>query len=119
MLIIKDTIKIKDRENFVEFFVRLMCVLYNINLSRGGRMLVVYYMLYGIEEETHKRFIKDNRASNMNSLYNLRGELKKFNVLVKGRYENEYSLSEHFNSKIEEKVGFLISVENELRENSK
>lgn len=114
MLIIKDTIRIEDRENYVEFFVKLMCNLYNINLSRGGRMLVAYYILYNIEEDTHKKFLKDKRVGNMNSLYNLRGELKKYNVLIKGRYDNEYLLSEHFNSKIEEKVGFLITIENGL-----
>lgn len=118
MLLIKDTIKISDKENYTELFVKLMCVLYNINLSRGGRMLVVYYMLYGISQETHAKFIKDKRASNMNSLYNLRGELKEFNVLIRGRYENEYSLSEHFNSVIENEVGFLIKLKNELREDS-
>lgn len=114
MLIIKDKITIKDKENYVELFVKLMCILYNINLSRGGRMLVVYYMLYGIDKEVHKKFLKDKRVSNMNSLYNLRGELMRFNVLVKGRYDNEHSLSEHFSSKIEQKVGFVISIENEL-----
>lgn len=114
MLLIRNKFNITDKENYVEFFVKIMCVLYKLNLSRGGRMLVVYYMLYGIDKEVHKKFLKDKRVGNMNSLYNLREELKKFNVLIKNKIDEEYELCEYFNSDIEGKVGFQLLITNEL-----
>ena len=90
MLLIRNKFNITDKENYVEFFVKIMCVLYKLNLSRGGRMLVVYYML------------------------NLREELKKFNVLIKNKIDEEYELCEYFNSNIERKVGFQLLITNEL-----
>lgn len=92
-----------------------MCTLYKINLSRGAKALVSYYILGGINKETHQLFIKEKNASSIRTIHNIRGELRRFDVLVNTRENSEYKLCDYFNLHLEDKLGFQLLLENEHR----
>ena len=106
MLIIEDKFDFNDDVKYIHFYVDVMCKLYKLNLSRGAKMLITYYILYGIDKSTHKKFIADKRGASINFVFNLRTELGRWNVLVKEK--DNYKLSEHFDIKMEDSIGFKL-----------
>lgn len=106
MLIIEDKFNFDDDVKYIHFYVDVMCKLYNLNLSRGAKMLITYYILYGIDKSTHKKFIADKKGASINFIFNLRTELTKWDVLLKEK--DSYKLSEHFDIKMEDSIGFKL-----------
>lgn len=111
LLVIKNKYTYDEKEKLVIDVVKIICVLNKLNLSRGAIQLVTYYILYGVNNDTHKQFVEQKGVKDMQGVYNLRRELKRFNILLEDESTGEIVLSKLFLLDVIDKIGFQLLLE--------
>ena len=97
-----------ENERLISDVVKIVSILNKLNLSRGAVMLLSYYILHGVNTTTHDKFVADKRVKDKQGVYNLRNELKRWDLLNENEDTGEWEIVPEFRLEFENKVGFQL-----------
>ena len=96
---------IKDEIDYIKFYINIILLVLNIYISHSAKVLLIYYIKYGLTKETHKLLVDKKFCSSIQTVIGLRTELKKKNILIK-KEDDKFYLRDEFNINLQNTIIF-------------
>lgn len=98
----------KDEDLYLKTVARVLCVLYNINLTDLESLLLGYYIKYGYSRNTDKLFLERNNVKGEITLNYLKLKLRKMGGLQLNPDNDYMDLHKPFKIKLEDLFGLKL-----------
>jgi len=113
MKVIEITKKTNHKTEQIETLISILCLLDGIKLSKTDKLVLSYFVVYGLKEPTEKLLISSGVVKTLDDLRNRKTKLTKLGFLkrTKGLYKSyELNLSKDF--KLDSNIRLYIKLDN-------
>lgn len=111
MQLVKVVKKTNSKIDQVKTLLSIFCLLSDIKVSKSELMVLAYFVVYGMSDETRERIIVSEILSE-DSVKNTISRLIKFGLIKKDKLSKQVSLSDKINIRPEPTLGMLIKLDN-------
>lgn len=87
-----NTVK-KTKVDQVELIISIICLVNTIKLSKTDKLILAYYVVYGVKNSTDNLIVKSGVCSNIGTLRNLKTKLKRKGFLYRTDMYKSFELN--------------------------
>lgn len=102
--------KVQGKIEQVKLIISIMTKLMNIRLSDSETIVLAYFMVYGVGDQTKELIVKSKVLAGVDSLNNSLSKLRKVGLLHK--HNKQDLLNSNLDIKLEPIIGILIKLDN-------